>query len=310
MAGLAAVLAGVWAYRKQRLSERDDARAEADQTRADADQTRADEVQITQRYSTAAEQLGHEKAAVRLAGVFAMARLADDWSKQRQQCIDVLCAYLRMPTDHDGGPGEWEVRATIVRTVAAHLRKDSAISWSKHDFDFTDAALHNAVFDGTTFSGENVSFDKTTFSGEQASFHDATFSARTTSFYGATFSGEQTTFEGATFSGQRTVFNGATFSGEHLNVLKVFTGEDTIVNEAAFSKRCTTFSGATFSGEQTTFEGATFSGKNTSFEGATFPGGMTADEATEMASFFGETVSWGPITPRTLPSPASSSADG
>lgn len=27
----------------------------------------------------------------------AHARLADDWTEQRQACIDVLCAYLRMP---------------------------------------------------------------------------------------------------------------------------------------------------------------------------------------------------------------------
>ena len=48
------------------------------------------------RYQDAASQLGHEKAAVRLAGVYAMAGLADDWRAQRQQCVDVLCAYLRM----------------------------------------------------------------------------------------------------------------------------------------------------------------------------------------------------------------------
>lgn len=53
MAGLAAVLTGVYAYRKQRISE--------------GDAERADDDQLTQRYSTAAEQLGHDKAAVRLA---------------------------------------------------------------------------------------------------------------------------------------------------------------------------------------------------------------------------------------------------
>jgi hypothetical protein len=87
MAGLAAVLTGVYAYRKQKISEGDASRADADQR--------------DQRYSTAAQQLGHDKAAVRLAGVYAMSRLADDWSQQRQQCIDVLCAYLRMPSEPD-----------------------------------------------------------------------------------------------------------------------------------------------------------------------------------------------------------------
>jgi len=38
-----------------------------------------------------------------------MAGLADDWKVNRQICIDVLCAYLRMPYEPDPGedaPGE------------------------------------------------------------------------------------------------------------------------------------------------------------------------------------------------------------
>ena len=51
------------------------------------------------RYGEAAAQLGHGNAAIRLAGVYAMAQLADDWADPdaRQQCVAVLCAYLRMP---------------------------------------------------------------------------------------------------------------------------------------------------------------------------------------------------------------------
>jgi hypothetical protein len=78
---IGAVLVGVYGYRKQRLVEGDAHRADAEQ--------------LAQRYTTAAEQLGHDKAAVRLAGVVVRIRLADDWGEQRQVCIDVLCAYLR-----------------------------------------------------------------------------------------------------------------------------------------------------------------------------------------------------------------------
>ncbi|MBT2511344.1 hypothetical protein J7I98_37125 [Streptomyces sp. ISL-98] len=87
LAFVAAALAGVYAYRKQRLAE--------------GDAQRADDNQLAERYTTAADQLGHDEAAVRLAGVYAMARLADDWIEQRQVCIDVLCAYLRMPYEPD-----------------------------------------------------------------------------------------------------------------------------------------------------------------------------------------------------------------
>ena len=319
MAGLAAVLAGVWAYRKQRLSERDDARAEADQTRADADQARADEAQFTQRYSTAAEQLGHDKAAVRLAGVFAMARLADDWSKQRQQCIDVLCAYLRMLAEHSSG-SETEVRATIVRTIAAHLRDDSAISWVRHDFDFTGAALHDAEFDGVTFcgktsffgakfSGGHTSFGRTTFSGytsfDQAEFSDgqtsfgkATFSGKYISFDGAEFSGGHTLFSQTEFSGAYAGFDGVKFSGGYMGFDGVkFSGERISFEEAEFSGERISFEEAEFSGERISFGDATFSGGHTSFSGVTFSGGTTADEATARSSFVGTTILWGPISP-------------
>jgi membrane protein implicated in regulation of membrane protease activity len=82
-----AVLAGVYAYRKQKLSEGDARRADAEQ--------------LTGRFGKASEQLGHASPAVRLAGVYAMSSLADDWSDQRQLCINVLTAYLQIPYEAD-----------------------------------------------------------------------------------------------------------------------------------------------------------------------------------------------------------------
>jgi hypothetical protein len=44
---------------------------------------------LNERFATAAGQLGDDKpAAVRLAGVYAMAGLADDWEANRQTCVD------------------------------------------------------------------------------------------------------------------------------------------------------------------------------------------------------------------------------
>ncbi len=55
---------------------------------------------LNERFATAAGQLGDDKRpTVRLAGVYAMAGLADDWPENRQTCVDVLCGYLRMPYD-------------------------------------------------------------------------------------------------------------------------------------------------------------------------------------------------------------------
>src|SRR6266581_905182 len=42
---------------------------------------------LNERFATAAEQLGSDKpTTVRLAGVYAMADLADDWKENRQTC--------------------------------------------------------------------------------------------------------------------------------------------------------------------------------------------------------------------------------
>ena len=96
---------------------------------------------LNERFATAAEQLGSDKPpAVRLAGVYAMAGLADDWAENRQTCVDVLCAYLRMPYEPDPGDeapaperlgyqASREVRHTVIRVIAIHLKDDATVSW-------------------------------------------------------------------------------------------------------------------------------------------------------------------------------------
>ncbi|MET7520309.1 hypothetical protein ABZS88_44610 [Streptomyces sp. NPDC005480] len=146
---IGAVLAGLYAYRKQLLSEGDSHRADANQ--------------LAERYSKAAEQLGHDQAAVRLAGVYAMARLADDWPEQRQVCIDVLCASLRMPyeadpTEPEFMKGEREVRLTIIRTIRDQLQDPtSPTAWCGHDLDFTGATFDGGDFSRAAFTGGKVS---------------------------------------------------------------------------------------------------------------------------------------------------------
>jgi uncharacterized protein YjbI with pentapeptide repeats len=66
----------------------------ADDARHDATQRR-----IIELYTKAADQLGSEKAAVRLAGVYALERLGqeNEDTRLRQAIMNVLCAYIRMP---------------------------------------------------------------------------------------------------------------------------------------------------------------------------------------------------------------------
>ena len=60
-----------------------------------AKEAREDTKLSNERFGKAAEQLASEQYAVKLAGVYAMATLADDWDDGRQTCVNVLCANLR-----------------------------------------------------------------------------------------------------------------------------------------------------------------------------------------------------------------------
>jgi Pentapeptide repeats (9 copies) len=57
----------------------------------------ATERRVTELYTKAADQLGSDKAPVRLAGLYALERLAHSNVEHRQTMVDVVCAYLRMP---------------------------------------------------------------------------------------------------------------------------------------------------------------------------------------------------------------------
>ena len=57
----------------------------------------ATERRITELYTKAADQLGSDQAPVRLAGLYALERLAHSTVEHRQTIVDVICAYLRMP---------------------------------------------------------------------------------------------------------------------------------------------------------------------------------------------------------------------
>lgn len=148
--GLYAIL---YAYRKQRVDE--------------AAGHRADAEALSKRYQDAAEQLGHTAAAVRLAGAYALARLADEWDEQRQSCVDVLSACLRMGpkmTDqrvNDGehsvylpDDGDMQVRRTISGLISSRLGSNG--SWSACDFDLSGAYLVDFKVRDATIAGRFV----------------------------------------------------------------------------------------------------------------------------------------------------------
>lgn len=245
---IGAVLAGVYAYRKQRLAE--------------GDARRADSEQLADRYTKATEQMGHDSAAVRLGGLYAMARLADDWPEQRQTCIDVLCAYLRLPYEIDPRAkafrsGERSVRLAILGIMQDRLQQgaDSPTSWSGNGFDFKRARFDGGSFAGATF-GNYAFFNGAVFTGDKFYMNGVTFDhGSSVSFYDVSFD-SVVTFHGAKFSAGLTTFKGANFMprGDIDFREALFGGTNVEFDFATFDKGVVDFTGARITASSVSFD--------------------------------------------------------
>ncbi|GAB2604200.1 hypothetical protein GCM10027168_41410 [Streptomyces capparidis] len=92
-AGTGGVVALLLALRRQWLSEHEQVHRERVDTATGHD---ASERRITELYTAAAGQLGGS-APARLAGLYALERLAQDHTAHRQTIVDLICGYLRLP---------------------------------------------------------------------------------------------------------------------------------------------------------------------------------------------------------------------
>jgi uncharacterized protein YjbI with pentapeptide repeats len=222
----------------------------------------AAERRVTELYTKAVEQLGSDKAPVRLGGMYALERLAQNVTEHRQTIVNVLCAYLRMPpplaedaTGAERVEQERQVRLTAQRILRAHLRPHPTLFWPDVDLDLTGASLHDldlvdchvrtarfhgarftgfAAFGGSRFAGK-ASFGKAEFHGKavfdgagfatDAVFGEAVFKGKA-SFTGAGFA-RDARFDRVRFGGD-ACFGGARFArtgmfgGTHFNGLAYF----------------------------------------------------------------------------------------
>ena len=178
------------AARRQWLNEHEAIRQdEADKyNRFDAEEKR-----ITDLYTKAVDQVGSEKAAVRLGGLYALERLAQDNAAHRQTIVDVLCAYLRMPygppNDEDSDESldreELEVRLTVQRMLTRHAcptvylgegsRSPNPAYWGEldlnldkaflMDFSMEDCRVKSATISGARLMGDYVNMTHLTSTG-------------------------------------------------------------------------------------------------------------------------------------------------
>lgn len=226
---------------------------------------------------TACDQLHSDSPQTRIAGVRALAAVADTYGGIYRQCaVEDLCEYLydgpaeqNAPHGADpqyanvhGDEGDDAVKSVILAVLAEHVRQRWATAqgagpvddhlWSGCYFDIVGAAFREDVdFSAARFSGR---FDSGTVQfGAAARFHDVRFGGPT-HFTGAVFSGaadfRSTGFDDIAHFEDAIFHDVADFTGATFN-------DSTSFDTAVFLHQAG-FNGATFNGS-TTFEGAVFS---------------------------------------------------
>ena len=220
----------------------------------------AAEQRVTDLYTKAVEQLGSDKAPVRLGGMYALERLAQNVPEHRQTIVHVLCAYLRMPypqpgedpTESERREQERQVRTTAQRILAAHLVPGRETFWPDIDLDLTGATLHD--LDLSLCRVRTALFRKARFTGSGA--FGATQFAELSDFGGAAFEGNAE-FDSAVF-GYDAVFGGVTFDGE-AGFTRACFARSARFDHARFRNRVS-FGGVRFA-SSAVFAGAHFDGK-------------------------------------------------
>lgn len=169
LAGSAAAWGAVAAWRQLQ-----DNRRQAEATRKETDEQLriARDGQLTERFTRAVEQLGNENLDVRLGGIYALGRIANDSQTDLPTVVEVLAAFVRgrssllestdgdesaaTPTDDDGESEPLSRRAADVQaalTVLGRIEREpgSVVDLSATDLagaDLTEANLSDADLRG------------------------------------------------------------------------------------------------------------------------------------------------------------------
>lgn len=298
VAGVGGTVGLVLAYRRHLIVEESNLR---DRTK----ETREESKLFNERFEKAASQLGSGQHSVRVAGVYAMAGLADDWLSGRQMCIDVLCANVRQafmpkpvtdapPGDHLVYHNDREFKESIIREISSRLRKRTRVSWSDCRFDFRDVViedgewdfegiiLHGSMdFSRAEFKGGLVDFRRSEVGPGFLTFIDAVFTGTWVNFYGSSFIGKSEpheltksytmgiNFVRARFDGSRVNFDSTTFSDCAVGFSDVDFKSGTVeFDDSRFLAADVKYSVSRFSGARVSFQRCDFSGGEIDFSRA------------------------------------------
>ena len=297
--GIGAVGYLVIKYREQASAER----AEVHQNEGEADK----------KLTAAVQQLGSNSPQVRIAGVYALADVADTYEgPYHQRVVDILCGYLRTDrllkdangdtryaTNEDGSPNyslplsaDNPVESTILSVLASHLRSSTTAEakhqsrgpWSTCTLDIHGAHITEHVNFDYAQIGEidahsiqltqGASFTQTKFT-NRANFDNSTFT-QIANFWKSKFENE------VSFRG--TIFKQVAFFAENSFTQEVDFSEASFTQEANFRGtqflRTTDFRHTSFK-ERTDFSAVSFTQTPRLFE-AIFRKLITFEDATFM----------------------------
>lgn len=277
-AGIGAVVALVVAYRRQR-------NLEAAEIRLDSAEKREATKLLNDRFDRATDKLGSERVAIRLAGVHAMASLADDWPEGRQTCLDVLCAYIRIPyeppkpdrraTIDETRMRERQVRHTVMNVIGKHLRRVHPTPWQGCEFDFDGATIDGGDLSAIRLEhGTNLDFKNATFKQGELNMEFSTVCGGSLSFDGARFESGEVNLSFSDVEDGAVSFAKATFSGSHLNLRATsFHGEKVGFENATINSGHIDFTIAAFKSGRVSFMGAIINGGDLDLRSSRFEQG-------------------------------------
>ncbi|MGE5827657.1 MAG: pentapeptide repeat-containing protein, partial [Micromonosporaceae bacterium] len=216
---------------------------------------------FTDLFQKAVDQLGSDRAPVRVGGLYGLGLLAQQFPGQRAATLELVCAYLRMPCPvlDPVHADELQVRLVAQRVLAQQLHAANPVRPAA-GLDLTGAALVDFDLSACRLDAP-ARLDRAEFYGS-AWLRDAFFGAEV-SLRGSRWHGNAW-LERAVFAGPAR-FDGATFRGD------AWFGAATFAAPASFAG--TVFAGHAWFGGATlrapaNFHGARFAG-SAGFRGAT-----------------------------------------
>ena len=283
--GAIAVMGLIETFRRNNNEKR---KNDQDKEKNDREHLRQVRAGRRERYTKAVEQLGDEKAPIRMGGVYTLVGLIDEWLedesikkyedrlKEGQVIINNLCAYIRSPftlaSYYDKLSKPSPTPKGIYKGKKEKFYADKATLESEADVRLSIIKeIHDRIQGpdkNTPGAWSDFEYD---FSGSTFFYPvDLTKSYYTKpiNFSGSTYRKEayfsRSTYQGEAYFSRSTYEGWAYFSGSTYQNLADFTG-------STYNESEVNFSGSTYEGEAD-FTGSTYNESEVNFHGSTYKG--------------------------------------